>query len=284
MTAQQPEALRLAADLEEGNFLLSQERNATAHTLRKLHAQVQELETELDSERRHSGASNAAAVRTLAAMGYSWHGGEQWEARQEQKAAVVATVTRDYDEGLITSFAWNKLSTPQLGEVGEHKLYLHPVARSGQLHARVQELEAQLVQPSREQINRWLEVHKLMTIDPDVWKAAQQERKPLTDGDIVAAQEKLIAAKDELYRSRIGQQCSRCSAGKYRADGNGYHDFHRCDNCRHVPMWNPDGTEFAPPKPNQQERWLCLLCKSSRPGHHGFLDDGTTPCPNKGKT
>lgn len=43
---------------------------------------------------------------------------------------------------------------------------------------------------------------------------AQPEFKPLTDGDIVAAQEKLIAAKDDLYRSRIGQQCSRCSAGK----------------------------------------------------------------------
>lgn len=54
MTAQQPEALRLAADLEEGNFLLSQERNATAHTLRTLHARVQELERWQDDVRSNS--------------------------------------------------------------------------------------------------------------------------------------------------------------------------------------------------------------------------------------
>lgn len=49
---------------------------------------------------------------------------------------------------------------------------------------RIADLEAQLAQPSREQINKWLEVHKLMTIDPDVWRAAQQERKPLADEQI----------------------------------------------------------------------------------------------------
>ena len=67
----------------------------------------------------------------------------------------------------------------------------------------------------------------------------------LTDGEIIAAQESLIAAKDALYRSRIGLQCSRCKKGTYRADGNGYYDFHRCDSCRHVPMWGSDGKEFG---------------------------------------
>ena len=71
-----------------------------------------------------------------------------------------------------------------------------------------------------------------------------QERKPMTDGEILEAQKKLIAAKDELYQSRIGLTCSHCKTGKYRADGNGYHEFHRCNKCRHVPMWNLDGTEF----------------------------------------
>lgn len=28
------------------------------------------------------------------------------------------------------------------------------------------------------------------------------------------------------------------------------------------------------------DRWLCLLCKSDRPGRHGLLDDGRTLCPN----
>ncbi|MEG0937940.1 MAG: hypothetical protein RSE32_03325 [Comamonas sp.] len=72
-----------------------------------------------------------------------------------------------------------------------------------------------------------------------------QTRKPLTDGEIIAAQESLIAAKDELYRSRIGLKCSHCKTGTYRADGNGYNDFHRCDNCLHVPMWLGDGKELT---------------------------------------
>lgn len=67
----------------------------------------------------------------------------------------------------------------------------------------------------------------------------------LTDGEIIAAQESLIATKDALYRLRIGLQCSRCKKGAYRADGNGYYDFHRCDSCRHVPMWGSDGKEFG---------------------------------------
>ena len=27
------------------------------------------------------------------------------------------------------------------------------------------------------------------------------------------------------------------------------------------------------------QKWFCLSCKSSTPGHHGTLDDRTTPCP-----
>ncbi len=72
-----------------------------------------------------------------------------------------------------------------------------------------------------------------------------QESQPLTDGEIIAAQEALIEAKDSLYRSRIGLQCGHCKKGTYRADGNGYNEFHRCNQCRHVPMWNADGTEFG---------------------------------------
>ena len=72
-----------------------------------------------------------------------------------------------------------------------------------------------------------------------------QESQPLTDGEIIAAQEALIEAKDARYRSRIGLQCMHCKKGTYRADGNGYYDFHRCDQCRYVPMWSADGTEFG---------------------------------------
>ena len=53
-TTQQPEALqkeamRLAVALEEGTFLLSQERYATANALRELHAQVFYLGQQLEA-------------------------------------------------------------------------------------------------------------------------------------------------------------------------------------------------------------------------------------------
>ena len=58
-------------------------------------------------------------------------------------------------------------------------------------------------------------------------------------------QAQLIEAKDDLYKSRIGMSCSQCASGVYVADGNGYHDFHRCNLCRHCPMWSSDGSEFV---------------------------------------
>ena len=158
--AQQPEALRLRL-AAEGHIALCKKFgpegfhfDADPQDVLAILARAQELEAELIAERRHKPARDVAAVRTLAALGYDWHGGEQW-------------------------------------------------------------------------------------------KPPLQERKPLTDGEIIAAQERLIAAKDELYRSRIGLTCAHCKTGKYRADGNGYHDFHRCDSCRHVPMFGADGKEFG---------------------------------------
>lgn len=75
-------------------------------------------------------------------------------------------------------------------------------------------------------------------------RAELEARKPLplSDAEIIAAQEAIA-----LSRSRIGLPCTRCGTGKYRADRNAYHDFHRCDNCMHVPMWGDDGKELGPP-------------------------------------
>lgn len=49
MTTEKPEAIRLADALEQGTFLLSIERDATAAKLRHLHAKVAELEAQLES-------------------------------------------------------------------------------------------------------------------------------------------------------------------------------------------------------------------------------------------
>lgn len=76
----------------------------------------------------------------------------------------------------------------------------------------------------------------------DEHRAELEARKPLplSDAEIIAAQEALA-----LSRSRIGLPCTRCGTGKYRADCNAYHDFHRCDSCMHVPIWGADGKEFG---------------------------------------
>lgn len=50
-----------------------------------------------------------------------------------------------------------------------------------------------------------------------------------------------------------------------------------------APLPPRDETEVVAAKPKPQDYWICLLCGSSRPGHHRTLDDGTTPCPNKGR-
>ncbi|MEJ8296824.1 hypothetical protein WKI45_28775 [Delftia tsuruhatensis] len=73
-------------------------------------------------------------------------------------------------------------------------------------------------------------------------QAELEARKPLplSDAEIIAAQQALA-----LSRSRIGLPCTRCGTGKYRADCNAYHDFHRCDSCMHVPMWGNYGEEFG---------------------------------------
>lgn len=35
-------------------------------------------------------------------------------------------------------------------------------------------------------------------------------------------------------------------------------------------------------KPQADSRWVCLVCRSNRPGRHGAMEDGT-PCANGGK-
>lgn len=50
-----------------------------------------------------------------------------------------------------------------------------------------------------------------------------------------------------------------------------------------APLPPGDDTEVVAAKPKHQDYWICLLCGSSRPGHHRTLDDGTTPCPKKGR-
>lgn len=120
-------------------------------------------------------------------------------------------------------------------------------------YARIAELERQLVAEARAAAEQKLRADQLaqqhrmqaqMHAQATQQLAALEARKPLplSDAEIIAAQESLA-----LSRARIGLPCSRCEPGKYRADSNAYHDFHRCDSCMHVPMWGEDGKEIGPP-------------------------------------
>lgn len=73
-------------------------------------------------------------------------------------------------------------------------------------------------------------------------------REPMTDDAIEAAWSDLQARRalkeSADFNARIGLSCIQCGNGAYRADGNGYSSFHRCDKCHHVPMWKSDGAEW----------------------------------------
>lgn len=94
MSAQQDEALRLADALEQGTYLLSVERDATAAELRRLHAKVAELEAQLE-------AIGAGGVGPLMARGHA-----------EQPAAVTFGVSeRAVERDELLQVALNFIQT-----------------------------------------------------------------------------------------------------------------------------------------------------------------------------
>ena len=69
-------------------------------------------------------------------------------------------------------------------------------------------------------------------------------REPLTDEQM---HKEFVALRERLFDARVGRACGSCEGGTYRADHNGYSQFHRCSECFHVPMWGEDGREFGAP-------------------------------------
>lgn len=134
--------------------------------------------------------------------------------------------------------------------IREHRASMHPetlrawasdaVDELGRLHAENERLLAQVHKLEMDALDLASENSILKRAETDELEA--RKPLPLSDDEIIAAQEALA-----LSRSRIGLPCTRCETGKYRADRNAYHDFHRCDSCMHVPMWGEDGKELGPP-------------------------------------
>lgn len=61
---------------------------------------IEDLEVELLSERRHHGAMHAAAVKTLGVLGYTWLGGSDWVAKEVRQTGCdeVMDAIRERDE------------------------------------------------------------------------------------------------------------------------------------------------------------------------------------------
>lgn len=194
----------------------------TAPTPSRADALIREHRASMHPEILRAWASDAvdelrrlqAAERTLQRLGYQDRGGQQW--------------------------------APPIGKAPDFDLI-------DRLRSRIAELERQLVAEARATAEHKLRADQLaqqhrmqaqMHAQATQQLAELEARKPLplSDAEIIAAQESLARS-----RARIGLPCSRCESGKYRADSNAYHDFHRCDSCLHVPMWGEDGKEIGPP-------------------------------------
>lgn len=69
---------------------------------------------------------------------------------------------------------------------------------------------------------------------------ATVERKPLTDEEITQLWGDLQARKIKESRAahadQIGKVCGACEAGTFFLDSNGYNNFPRCNQCKHVPF------------------------------------------------
>lgn len=78
--------------------------------------------------------------------------------------------------------------------------------------------------------------------------SAPEASGAMTDAQVEAAyadlQQRRRAAGEALFQSKLGTPCTLCSVGKFAADSNNHHSFHRCDSCGHVPMWDKEGKDF----------------------------------------
>lgn len=70
--------------------------------------------------------------------------------------------------------------------------------------------------------------------------ADRAKRVPMTEEEILDAAERIRKEKVERANEEkaklVGTACWRCGQGHMFMDSNGYNEFLRCNQCRHVPM------------------------------------------------
>lgn len=188
------------------------------------------------------------ALRALAEAVKEWSSTDVWPHADCEYTAVLGNIDEDGNQYPIA-----EINADTYGHDGESlalaKFYgaATPAAVLDLLD-RIADLETQLARkaPTKEELADYLMQQDAVIVARSTYEGMLTAAgHPAPQSMTTAAQERLIAAKGDLYRSRIGMKCSRCSTGKYRADSNGYHDFHRCDSCLHVPMFVADGNEWG---------------------------------------
>lgn len=88
--------------------------------------------------------------------------------------------------------------------------------------------------------------------------------------------------QDHSITAQLAREDMATIRGAFATQNNGtsfhevLHQLEARPPVSRMDTWAPPSSAPAP----KQEQWICLLCKSSRPGYHGTLDDRITPCPN----
>lgn len=90
---------------------------------------VDQLEAEVDAERRHHGIRNASAVRTLHALGYSWGGTDSWRPPAPQAAVPLPLLVRDIARDLGITVPQACIALKPLGNYSTNSAVTAEMAR-----------------------------------------------------------------------------------------------------------------------------------------------------------
>jgi len=90
---------------------------------------VDQLEAEVDAERRHHGIRNSSAVRTLHALGYSWRGADAWQPPAPQAAVPLPLLVRDIARDLGITVPQACIALKPLGDYSANAAVTAEMAR-----------------------------------------------------------------------------------------------------------------------------------------------------------
>lgn len=175
---------------------------------------VDQLEAEVDAERRHHGIRNASAVRTLHALGYSWSGTDSWQPPAPQAAVPLPLLVRDIARDLGITVPQACIALKPLGNYSTNSAVTAEMARMLRDHFPAPVHPAEGVANEDEAFEKWWST-------PHVWglghKAAQRSAfaagvahaaatQPAAQGIDAATLDALQEAESVLNSINMGKQ------------------------------------------------------------------------------